>query len=156
MPFDRGEEVEFLKGGSEISARIVSVRASCGPGWTQVDHYDIQVEGESEQRRVKPTELLPRKKPGFEVRDLALVIGENRIEAQGEVIKIGAGPKGRKFYQLKFEIESGSTRRWYSEDQVFLLSISNEDNKERFDESLVYKAPHLVESNDFDLLQDFQ
>ncbi len=77
----------------------------------------IQINGEI--FKVYLEELLPPKMPGFNVRDVALVINETKQTVQGEIIAIGRGPTNKKFYELKFE---GNIAKWYSEDEVFNLA----------------------------------
>jgi hypothetical protein len=85
------------------------------------------VNGKREQVDVK--DLLAQKKPGFSVRDLVLINDEHRDAVQGEVIAIGHGPKGRNFYQIKFDPTAGHAVSWYSEDEVFIESVPKQPLK---------------------------
>jgi hypothetical protein len=116
MKFAEGDSVVWLQDGQEIPAIVVVA----GTRQDETEFYHIEVEGD--KKIVEAISLLAPKKPGFEVRDLALVLTESKDAVQGEVVATGIGPKNRTFYQLKFEPEIGFAQSWYSEDEVFTVS----------------------------------
>jgi hypothetical protein len=87
----------------------------------------VLLNGKLEQVDVK--KVLAPKQPGFGIRDLVLINDEHRDAVQGEVIAIGHGPKGQKFYQLRFAPNSGHAVSWYSEDEVFIESVPEQQLK---------------------------
>lgn len=96
MTFSQGDKVVWLHDGREIPAIVLA----CGTKHDEKELYQIEVDGE--KKHVGAVDLLASKKPGFAVRDLALILTETRDAVQGEIVAIGIGPKNRPFYQLKF------------------------------------------------------
>jgi hypothetical protein len=117
MKFTEGEQVVLLKDGNEVPAVVLN----WGEDKEGKNFYQIEVEGGT-QMFVVGSALLPAKKAGFAIRDLAFVLDESRDAVQGEIIAVGTGPKNRKFYQLKFDPAMCHAQSWYSEDQVFTIS----------------------------------
>jgi hypothetical protein len=91
--------------------------------------------------------LLPAKKAGFDIRDLARVIDESKDSIQGEIVAIGSGPKNHKFYLLKFESRIGHAQSWYREDEVFILNTSIETWKRLGEGSLTPISVHTYICN---------
>lgn len=116
MKFQKGAEVVWLHNGEEIPATV----SANGKTHEGREVYQIEVAGQT--KHVGAAELLAPKKPGFEIRDLAFVLTENRDAVQGEVIAVGIGPKDQKFFQMKFAPDFGIAQSWYSEDEVFIIS----------------------------------
>ena len=115
MKFAKGNEVVWLHDGQEIPATFLD-----GPINNGTELYHINAKGQN--RHVMVSEILPAKKPGFEIRDLAFVLDEGRDTIEGEIVAIGSGPKKRAFYQLNFEPGIGRAQSWYNEDEVFNVS----------------------------------
>src|ERR1017187_9570621 len=106
MKFSNGDEVVWLHDGQEIPAIVLA----CGTRQDETEFYQIEVNGQ--KKHVGVVDLLAPKKPGFEVRDLAFVVDENRDALKGEIVAIGSGPKNQTFYQLSFEPAIGRARSW--------------------------------------------
>ena len=119
MSFNEGDQVVWLNSGQEIPATVIA-HVTDGK---RINMYSLEVHGE--RRNVPANEVLEPKKPGYEVRDLALVIDEGRSAVQGEIVAIGRGPKDRLFYQLRFE-GIHVPMSWYSEDEIFVVSVESE------------------------------
>ena len=122
MPFKTDDRVVWVNNGEEIPAIVK------GYGTSQNGDFIYVLEVGGEVKNVTESEVLAVKKPGFEIRDLAFVIDENKQAVQGEIVEIGIGSNRRRFYQLWFEDTDGPTN-WYSEDEVFIMSElpSNDD-----------------------------
>lgn len=123
MKFARGDEVVWLHDGQEITAVVLD----CGTTHEGVEFYHIEVDGQ--KRHVTVSDLLAKKKPGFEIRDLAFIVRKTGEALEGEIVAIGNGPKDRKFYQLKFEFSERSVCSWFNEDQVFIMSGPSDDSE---------------------------
>lgn len=118
MAFEKGELVFLKQDNDEVPATFQDYVT--GPDGKHSGAY-VAVNGKREW--VEVNAVLAQKKPGFRIRDLALINDEHREALQGEVIAIGHGPKGRNFYQLRFAPDSGHAVSWYSEDEIFIESV---------------------------------
>lgn len=116
MTFQKDEQVVWVQNGEEIPAVVVS----SGLGFDGAELY--QIDTGSEKKHVQGSELLFPKKPGFQIRDLAFVINENREAIEGEITATGYGPNKRRFFQLMIPVGEGKIRNWYSEDELFIMS----------------------------------
>jgi hypothetical protein len=137
MSLKEGDRVVWLSGEKEIPAKLISLATSSGPN--PVDLAMIEIAGD--HRLVHASQLLAAKKSGFNLRDLALVIDENREAAEGEIVATGKGPKGQAFYQLRFQAGAGTTRSWYREDEVFLVSAARGETPDTFQQDGLADAP---------------
>jgi hypothetical protein len=146
MKFAVGDQVVWLHDSEEVPATVLS----CGTTHEGVEFYHIKV---FEDQKVIATvsEILASKRPGFQIRDLALVLTEGRDAVQGEVVATGTGPKGRAFYQLKFEPEIGLAQSWYSEDEVFTVSNPSEHHDiEGLSQSMRQADERFNQNTDYD------
>ena len=80
-----------------------------GHAWTEKEH-----------------ELLPIKKPGFNIRGLVFTTSASHRGEEGEIIALGEGPKNQAFYRVKF---ADGHAEWFSENDVFLETKEKEATK---------------------------
>jgi hypothetical protein len=123
MTFKKGDPVFIKQGDGEVPAIFQEYH---GPASNPSSAW-VLIDGERKQVYVK--DVLAPKKPGFEIRDLAFIIDEHREAVQGEVIALGIGHKGKRFYQMRFDPSAGHGVGWYSEDEVFIESAPKQPLK---------------------------
>jgi hypothetical protein len=114
VSFKRGQKLYVVESDGTEKAVIFQQEASVNTAWVIIESSNATVS-------VQIKDLLRPKQPGFKVRDLAFVIYEANQAVQGEIIGIGNGPKGKKFYELKFP---DNRTKWCSEDEIFNLDES--------------------------------
>ena len=71
-------------------------------------------------------ELLPTRKPGFNIRGLVFTTSANHHSEEGEIIATGEGPKNQAFYRVKF---ADGHAEWFSENDVFIETKEKEATK---------------------------